>query len=95
MTYNQDNSKLASVQDQLGRWIYLTGERWQHITEGNAMLNSIHITYDTEGDTFYIAFGNARPAAGYQLSDQILLRMDPESDTPAGLTIGPRLPCCA
>ena len=51
------------------------------------MLNSIHITYDAEGDTLYIAFGNARPATGYQLSDQILLRMDPESDTPAGLTI--------
>ena len=51
------------------------------------MLNSIHITYDAEGDTLYIAFGNARPATGYQLSDQILLRMDPESNTPAGLTI--------
>ncbi len=51
------------------------------------MMNSVRITYDAEGDTLYIAFGNPRPATGYQLSDQILLRMDPKSDTPAGLTI--------
>ncbi len=51
------------------------------------MMNSVRITYDAEGDTLYIAFGNTRPATGYQLSDQILLRMDPKSDTPAGLTI--------
>ncbi len=51
------------------------------------MLNSVHITYDAEGDTLYVAFGNSKPATGYQLSDQILLRMDPEGDTPVGLTI--------
>ena len=51
------------------------------------MLNSVHITYDADGDILNIAFGTPRPATGYQLSDQILLRMDHESDTPAGLTI--------
>ena len=51
------------------------------------MLNSVHITYDGEGDTLYIAFGDASPATGYQLSDQILLRMAPEGDAPVGLTI--------
>ena len=50
-------------------------------------MNSVRITYDAEGDILYITFGTPRPATGYQLSDQILLRMDHESDTPAGLTI--------
>ena len=50
-------------------------------------MNSVRITYDAEGDILYIAFGHSREATGYQLSDQILLRMDPEGDGPAGLTI--------
>ena len=50
-------------------------------------MNSVRITYDAEGDILYIAFGHSREATGYQLSDQILLRMDYETDTPAGLTI--------
>lgn len=50
-------------------------------------MNSVRITYDAEGDILYITFGTPRPATGYQLSDQILLRMDPENDTPASLTI--------
>ena len=51
------------------------------------MMNSVHITYDADGDILYIAFDNPREATGYQLSDQILLRMDPQTDAPAGLTI--------
>jgi uncharacterized protein YuzE len=50
-------------------------------------MNSVRITYDAEGDILYIAFGHSREATGYQLSDQILLRMDPGGDGPAGLTI--------
>ena len=50
-------------------------------------MNSVRITYDAEGDILYIVFGHSREATGYQLSDQILLRMDPEGDGPAGLTI--------
>ena len=50
-------------------------------------MKSVRITYDADGDILYITFGTPRPATGYQLSDQILLRMDPGSDTPAGLTI--------
>ena len=38
-------------------------------------------------DILYIAFGTPRPATGYQLSDQILLRIDHKDNTPAGLTI--------
>ncbi len=51
------------------------------------MLNSVHITYDGEGDTLYVSFGDSRGATGYQISDQVLLRMDPDSDEPTGLTI--------
>ena len=50
-------------------------------------MNSIRITYDADRDILYIAFGTPKPATGYQLSNQILLRMDHESDTPTGLTI--------
>ncbi len=45
------------------------------------------ITYDPEGDILYITFGDPTAATGYQLSDQILLRMDPQAKRPAGLTI--------
>lgn len=50
-------------------------------------MNSVRITYDHEGDTLYIAFGQPRGATGYQVSDQILLRLDPGGSTPVGLTI--------
>ena len=50
-------------------------------------MNSVRITYDAEGDILYITFGTPRSSTGYQLSDQILLRMDPETGTPAGLMI--------
>ena len=50
-------------------------------------MNSVRITYDADGDILYIAFGTPRPATGYQLSDQILLRIDHKDNTPAGLTI--------
>ena len=51
------------------------------------MMNSVRITYDPEGDTLYIAFGQLRGATGYQISDQILLRMEPDGSAPVGLTI--------
>ncbi len=50
-------------------------------------MDSVRITYDSEGDTLYIAFGKPRGATGYQVSDQILLRLDPHEGTPAGLTV--------
>jgi uncharacterized protein YuzE len=45
------------------------------------------ITYDPDGDTLYITFGQPTAATGYQLSDQLLLRVAPQSQTAAGLTI--------
>ncbi len=50
-------------------------------------MNSVRITYDPEGDTLYIAFGQPIGATGYQVSDQILLRLDPDGNAPVGLTV--------
>jgi len=50
-------------------------------------MQPVRITYDPEGDILYITFGQSRAATGYQLSDQILLRVDPEIQSAAGLTI--------
>lgn len=51
------------------------------------MDNSIRITYDAEGDTLYINFADSRSARGFELSDQILLRVDPQTFRPLGLTL--------
>jgi uncharacterized protein YuzE len=45
------------------------------------------ITYDPDGDTLYVTFGQPTAATGYQLSDQLLLRVSPQSQTAAGVTI--------
>jgi len=45
------------------------------------------ITYDPEGDILYVNFGQPTASTGYQLSDQILLRVDPKAQTATGLTI--------
>ena len=45
------------------------------------------ITYDPDGDILYVNFGQPAASTGYQLSDQILLRVDPEAQTATGLTI--------
>ena len=47
----------------------------------------IRLTYEPEADILYITFGQPTAATGYQLSDQILLRVDPETQRVAGLTI--------
>ena len=48
-------------------------------------MTPIHIAvdYDSEGDILYITFGKPRAATGYQLSDQLLLRLDTKTDTVA------------
>lgn len=45
------------------------------------------ITYDPDGDVLYVTFGQPAASTGYQLSDQILLRVDPKAQMAAGLTI--------
>jgi uncharacterized protein YuzE len=51
------------------------------------MTGPIRITYDPEGDILYVTFASPTPATGYQVSDQILLRVNPDSGQAAGLTI--------
>lgn len=50
-------------------------------------MKPIRITYDPDGDTLYVTFGQPAASTGYQLSDQILLRVNPETQTASGLTI--------
>lgn len=45
------------------------------------------ITYDPDGDVLYVTFGQPAASTGYQLSDQILIRVDPKEQRAAGLTI--------
>jgi uncharacterized protein YuzE len=50
-------------------------------------MNPVRITYDPDGDILYLTFGQPTVATGYQLSDQLLLRVDPKTQSAAGLTI--------
>lgn len=45
------------------------------------------ITYDPDGDILYVNFGQPTASTGYQLSDQILIRVEPTTQTASGLTI--------
>ena len=50
-------------------------------------MKPVRITYDPDGDILYITFGQPTAATGYQLSDQVLLRIDRKTQSAAGLTI--------
>ena len=50
-------------------------------------MKATRITYDPEGDVLYVTFGQPAASTGYQLSDQILLRVDPKTQLASGLTI--------
>ena len=45
------------------------------------------ITYEPDGDILYVTFGQPIASTGYQLSDQVLLRVDPKTQMASGLTI--------
>ncbi len=51
------------------------------------MTSAVRITYDPEGDILFITFGAPVPSTGYQVADQILLRVHPDSRQATGLTI--------
>ena len=51
------------------------------------LMEPVRITYDPDGDILYLTFGQPTAATGYQLSDQILLRVNPKTQSVAGLTI--------
>ena len=50
-------------------------------------MNSVNIRYDAEGDILFVTFGERQSAKGYQVSNQILLRVKPGTSKPAGLTL--------
>lgn len=50
-------------------------------------MRATRITYDPDGDILYVTFGQPVASTGYQLSDQILLRVDPKTQRATGLTI--------
>jgi len=50
-------------------------------------MKATRITYDPDGDILYVTFGQPTASIGYQLSDQILLRVDPKTQLASGLTI--------
>ncbi len=51
------------------------------------MTSGVRITYDPEGDILFITFGPPTPSTGYQVADQVLLRVHPDSRQATGLTI--------
>ncbi len=51
------------------------------------MTSAVRITYDPEGDILFVTFGAPTPSTGYQVADQMLLRVHPDSRQVTGLTI--------
>ena len=51
------------------------------------MTSAVRITYDPEGDILFITFGAPTPSTGYQVAEQVLLRVHPDSGQVTGLTI--------
>ena len=50
-------------------------------------MRATRITYDPDRNILYVTFGQPTASTGYQLSDQILLRVDPTTQRATGLTI--------
>jgi uncharacterized protein YuzE len=50
-------------------------------------MRATRITYDPDGDILYVTLGQSAASSDYQLSDQILLRVDPKTQRATGLTI--------
>lgn len=50
-------------------------------------MRPVRITYDPDGDILYLTFGQPVASTGYQLSDQILLRVDSRTQKATGVTI--------
>jgi hypothetical protein len=44
----------------------------------------VRITYDPDGDILYVTFGQPTESTGYELSDQLLLRVDPGTKKATG-----------
>lgn len=51
------------------------------------LVQPTRISYDPEADVFSVSFGPPTRATGYEICDQILLRVNPTSGQAAGVTI--------
>jgi uncharacterized protein YuzE len=50
-------------------------------------MKTIKLTYDEEGDILYVEFLKGRKASYQSLTDNIVLRFDPQTFEPIGLTL--------
>lgn len=51
------------------------------------MQSSTQLFYDREADVLYLSIGEPRRAVSCEIGDDVLLRVDPETDAVVGLTI--------
>lgn len=49
--------------------------------------NLMQLAYDHEADVLYLSVGQPRTAVSREIGDDVLLRVDPETDEVIGLTI--------
>ena len=47
----------------------------------------MQIAYDQESDILYLSVGEPRPAISREMGDDVLLRLDPDTNAIIGLTI--------
>lgn len=47
----------------------------------------MQLAYDSEGDVLYLSVGAPRAAISREIGDDVLLRVDPETDEVVGITI--------
>jgi uncharacterized protein YuzE len=45
------------------------------------------VLYDKESDVLYLSIGDPRPAISREIGDDVLLRVDPDTEEVVGLTI--------
>lgn len=50
-------------------------------------MRRVNLSYDEVSDTMYISFGENRAAMGIELNEDFLLRIDPDTQEPVGLTV--------
>ena len=47
----------------------------------------MQLAYDREGDVLYLSIGEPRPAISREVGDDVLLRIDPETQEVVGMTV--------
>ncbi len=74
------DGKLWTQRDRYDNEIYLTHERWSHITEASnhpeLAMNKTNYHYDREADVLYISFGASEHTVTVELSVNLIFRLD-------------------